>query len=172
MYPASLDSLPGPGSRPEAGPSGAGSTPGACVGADPARAESGTGGSAARRGGEASGAGDGGSGPLVALGQGIEVPEGPAAEMWAATLEALARRTAAAAERVAALAGPHGRLVVFGGGSRSPAWLRAKEAAVTVPVVGCPVAEAAARGAALAAGVAAGWWPTPAAGATGTMASL
>jgi xylulokinase len=84
--------------------------------------------------------------------------------MWTATLEALARRTAVAAERVTAFAGPHRRLVVFGGGSRSPASLRAKAAAFAVPVVGCPVAEAAARGAALAAGVAAGWWPIPAAG--------
>ena len=69
-----------------------------------------------------------------------------------------------AAGRVADLAGPHRRLVVFGGGSRSPAWLRAKAAEAGVPVLGCPVPEAAARGAALAAGVAAGWWPSPAAG--------
>jgi xylulokinase len=95
-------------------------------------------------------------GKMVALGQGIEVPDGSAGEMWIGTLGALARRTAAAAERVAALAGPHRRLVVFGGGSRSPAWLQAKAAALAIPVVGCPVAEAAARGAALAAGVAAG----------------
>jgi xylulokinase len=116
---------------------------------------------------EGEGAPHGGvSGPMVALGQGIEVPDGSAAEMWTATLEALARRTAAAAERVATLAGPHRCLVVFGGGSRSPAWLRAKAAAFTVPVVGSRAAEAAARGAAIAAGVAAGWWPTPAAGPT------
>jgi xylulokinase len=106
----------------------------------------------------------GSSRPMVALGQGLEVPDGPATAMWTETLAALAGRTAAAAERVAALAGPHRRLVVFGGGSRSPAWLAAKAAAVTVPVVGCPVPEAAARGAALAAGVAAGWWPSPADG--------
>ncbi|MDQ1516031.1 MAG: hypothetical protein QOE80_1861 [Actinomycetota bacterium] len=109
---------------------------------------------------------EGPAGGLVALGQGIEVPEGPAAEMWTATLAALARRTAAAAERVAAVAGPHRRLVVFGGGSRNPEWLRAKAAVLRIPVLACPVAEAAARGAALAAGVAAGWWPTPAAGPT------
>jgi xylulokinase len=116
-----------------------------------------------------SGAGDGiaaAVGGVVALGLGIEVAVGPAAEMWTATLGALARRTAAAAERVAALAGPHRRLVVFGGGSRNPAWLRAKAAVVGVPVLRSPVAEATARGAALAAGVAAGWWPTPAAGPT------
>jgi xylulokinase len=101
---------------------------------------------------------------MVSLPQGIEVPAGPPGELWTATLCALARRTAAAAERVRALAGPHGRLIVFGGGSRSGVWLRAKAAEAGVPVVGCPVPEAAARGAALAAGVAAGWWPDTAAG--------
>jgi sugar (pentulose or hexulose) kinase len=104
------------------------------------------------------------AGPMVALAQGIEIPEGPPAAMWTATLRALARRTAAAAERVAGLTGPHSRLVVFGGGSRSAAWLRAKEAALDIPVVSFPVPDASARGAALAAGVATGWWPDPAAG--------
>jgi xylulokinase len=111
----------------------------------------------------------GGAGEMVALSQGIEVPDGPAAEMWTATLRVLARRTAAAAERVKALVGPHRRLVVFGGGSRSPAWLRAKAAEAGVPVLRSPVAEAAARGAALAAGVAAGWWPSLSAGPTPTL---
>ncbi len=106
------------------------------------------------------------AGDPVVLGQGIEVPDGAPAEMWRATVRALSRRTAAAAERVAALAGPHARLVVFGGGSRSTAWLRAKAAELRVPVVACSVPEAAVRGAALAAGVAAGWWPTVAAGPT------
>ena len=96
-------------------------------------------------------------GPMVDLGQGIEVPAGPPGAMWTATLQALTRRTAAAAERVAALAGPHRRLVVFGGGSRSPVWLRAKVAEMGCPVVTSPDAGATARGAALAAGVAAGW---------------
>lgn len=105
-------------------------------------------------------------GSTVDLGQGIEIPDGPAGEMWTATLEALAGRTATAAERIAALTGPHRRLVVFGGGSRNIAWLRAKAAVAGVPVVACSASEAAARGAALAAGVAAGWWPTPAAGPT------
>ena len=45
-------------------------------------------------------------GPMVDLGQGIEVPAGPPGAMWTATLQALTRRTAAAAERVTALAGP------------------------------------------------------------------
>jgi xylulokinase len=95
-------------------------------------------------------------GPMVDLGQGIEVPDGPPAVMWTATLEVLARRTAAAAERVSALAGPHRRLVVFGGGSRSPVWLRAKIAEMACPVVTGADAGAA-RGAALTAGVAAAW---------------
>jgi xylulokinase len=81
------------------------------------------------------------------------------------TTRTLAGSTAAAAERIAALAGPHDRLVVFGGGSRSPVWLRAKAAALGMPVVRGS-AEAVARGAALVAGVAAGWWATPAAGPT------
>jgi xylulokinase len=83
---------------------------------------------------------------------------GPAAERWAETVGTLAMSTAAAAGRVAALAGPHRRLAVFGGGSRSPMWLQAKASTAGVPVVRCSVTEAAARGAALAAGVAAGWW--------------
>ncbi|HYH48952.1 MAG TPA: cobalt-precorrin-5B (C(1))-methyltransferase, partial [Acidimicrobiia bacterium] len=103
-------------------------------------------------------------GSAIDLGQDIEVPAGPPAAMWAAARQALAERTAAAAERVAALAGPHDRLVVFGGGSRSRAWLSAKENALGIPVVSCPVPEATARGAALAAGVAAGWWSSPAEG--------
>ncbi len=98
---------------------------------------------------------------VVALGQGIEVPVGPPAEMWTAMLRSLARRTAEAAQRVAALAGPHRRLVVFGGGSGSTPWLAAKAAVAGVPVVRSPVAEAAARGAAIAAGVAVGWWASP-----------
>jgi xylulokinase len=106
------------------------------------------------------------AGDPVVLGQGIEVPTGAPGEMWRATLGALSRRTAAAAARVAALAGPHARLFVFGGGSRSTAWLTAKAEEVGVPVVACSIPEAAARGAGLAAGVAAGWWPRVAAGPT------
>jgi xylulokinase len=106
------------------------------------------------------------AGDPVALGQGIEVPAGSPREMWTATLGALARRTAAAAKRVAAVAGPHSRLIVFGGGSRSSAWVRAKAVALELPVVACSVSEAAARGAALAAGVAAEWWTSIAAGPT------
>ncbi|HEV7865386.1 MAG TPA: FGGY family carbohydrate kinase [Acidimicrobiia bacterium] len=141
VEPAALDDLVG--NDDAAGSSGAGVVPESVVDAPP-----------------------GAVADVVSLGQGIEVPAGPAGEMWMATLAALTRRTAAAAERVAALAGPHQRLVVFGGGSRSPAWLRAKAAEVGVPVLRSPVAEAAAHGAALAAGVAAGWWPALAAAPT------
>jgi sugar (pentulose or hexulose) kinase len=65
----------------------------------------------------------------------------------------------AAAGRAAQVAGPHDRLVVFGGGSRSRPWLEAKARAARVPVVRSTVTDAAARGAAMAAGSAAGWWP-------------
>lgn len=115
-------------------------------------------------GSAAPGNGDERGARVVPLGQGVEVHAGAPGAMWAETVRTLAGRAAAAGERVAALAGPHRRLVVFGGGSHSSAWLRAKAEEVGVPVVRCSVAEAAARGAALAAGVAAGWWPTIAAG--------
>jgi len=134
-------------------------TLGAHLGVDPATLDR----LAAGEGAEG-GAGSAGDPAPVDLGQGIVVPDGPPAGMWTATLRALARRTAAAADRVAALSGPHHRLVVFGGGSRSPMWLRAKAEELGVPVIACPVAEAAARGAALVGGVAAGWWPDVGAG--------
>lgn len=102
-------------------------------------------------------------GHLVALAQGIEVPDGRPDEMWTATLTALAHRTADAAQRVAALAGPPRRLVMFGGGSRSRVWSEVKAAVLGIPVLSFPAAEAAARGAALVGGVAAGWWPSLAA---------
>lgn len=95
---------------------------------------------------------------------GLDDLTGAGARRWAAAARMLAQKTAAAAARVAALTGPHQRLVVFGGGSRSQVWLRAKAAAAGVPVVRSTVAEATARGAAVAAGAAAGWWPTVAGG--------
>jgi xylulokinase len=82
-----------------------------------------------------------------------------AGRRWTAALTDLAGRTVAAAGRVAQVAGPHDRLVVFGGGSRSRPWLEAKARAARVPVVRSTVTDAAARGAAMAAGSAAGWWP-------------
>ncbi len=85
--------------------------------------------------------------------------ESEAGRRWSAALADLVGRTVEAGARVAELAGPHRRLVVFGGGSRSPLWLAAKAGAAGVPVLRSTVADAAARGAALAAGSAAGWWP-------------
>jgi sugar (pentulose or hexulose) kinase len=97
--------------------------------------------------------------------------EAEMARQWCAALAALAGRTVAAGARVAELVGPHRRLVVFGGGSRSAPWLAAKARAAGVPVVRSGLAEAAARGAALAAGAAAGWWPTVSAGPTPPLAA-
>jgi xylulokinase len=72
-------------------------------------------------------------------------------ERWTATLQELTARTAEAVERMVALTGPYGRLVVFGGGSRSRRWAEAKAARLDVPLQRCPFPDAAARGAALAA---------------------
>jgi len=102
----------------------------------------------------------------------IGTGEVEAARRWRATLVELAERTVDAGTRVAELVGPHRRLVVFGGGSRSAPWLAAKARAAGVPVLRSTVADAAARGAALAAGVAAGWWPTVPAGPTPRLAGV
>jgi xylulokinase len=82
-----------------------------------------------------------------------------AGRRWSAALVELVDRTVAAGRRMTELLGPHRRLIVFGGGSRSAPWLAAKAAAAGVPVLRSTVVEAAARGAAVAAGSAAGWWP-------------
>ena len=87
-----------------------------------------------------------------------------AGRRWAAALDDLAHRTMEAGGRVAELLGPHRRLMVFGGGSRSAPWLAAKARVAGVPTLRSGVAEAAARGAALAGGAAAGWWPNASAG--------
>jgi xylulokinase len=114
---------------------------------------------------ESGGAGAAGaSGPRLALAPGLEVPDGPPGVVWAGALRALTARTVATAARTAVLLGPHRRLIVFGGGSRSRPWLVAKAQMAGVPVLRSAAAEAAARGAALAAGAAAGWWPAPSAG--------
>jgi xylulokinase len=105
---------------------------------------------------------------IDALARGVPVsfPDAPDGEIWAGLLHALSARTAAAYGRLAKVAGPWERLVVFGGGAASQPWLRAKAAAVPVPVVHSATGSAVARGAALYAGVAAGWWPSPAAAPT------
>lgn len=82
--------------------------------------------------------------------------------VWAGLLWALAVRTADAITRISGVVGPASRMVVFGGGSRSRRWLLAKSEVCPVPVWRSTTEEAAARGAAVYAGVAGGWWPSPA----------
>ena len=94
---------------------------------------------------------------------GVARPEGPPGAVWNGVLDALAARTWDAVGRVEEVVGPAGRLVVFGGGSRSGPWLRAKAGGGRLPVVRSEAGEAVARGAAVSAGAAAGWWPSPAA---------
>ena len=94
-----------------------------------------------------------------------DVPAGPPGAVWAGALRELSARTVAAAAGPATLLGPHRRMTVFGGGSRSRPWVAAQAAAMAgVPVLRSTASEATARGAALAAGAAAGWWPSPSAG--------
>jgi hypothetical protein len=77
------------------------------------------------------------------------------AHVWRATLEAAADASAAALDRLQAIAGEPGRIVMSGGEARSPA-VRAVREARRGPLYWSPVREAAARGAALLAGGAAG----------------
>lgn len=99
----------------------------------------------------------------IGKGEDVRLPAQAPGQVWSALLQALVERTVQAAERASAVVGPGQRLVVFGGGSRSRPWLRAKAGAVPFPVIRSATAEAAARGAAVYAGVAAGWWASPAA---------
>jgi xylulokinase len=98
---------------------------------------------------------------------GAALPAGAPGQVWAGLLEALAERTAEAFGRLTDVLGARREVVVFGGGSVSGPWLRAKAARLSVPVLRSTVASAVARGAAVQAGVAAGWWasadeaPTP-----------
>lgn len=87
---------------------------------------------------------------------------------WAGVLDDLTARTVDAYDRLTGVLGPRQRVVVFGGGSVSEPWLRAKAAALPVPVVRSTVTSAVARGAAVHAGVAAGWWPSEADAPRGT----
>ena len=94
----------------------------------------------------------------------LELPPGSPGEIWNGLLHALAARTAEAADRLGELLGSSRRMIVFGGGSVSIPWLRAKARSLRLPVLRLAASEAAARGAAITAGVAAGWWPgTPSA---------
>lgn len=95
----------------------------------------------------------------------LDAADGGPGAAWHGELRALAERTADSADRLAGLLGPAGRIVAFGGGSRSRPWMRLKAGlSAPTPVFRADVDEAAARGAAMAAGVAAGWWATPGAG--------
>lgn len=95
----------------------------------------------------------------VAAGSEPQLPPGSPGEIWNGLLHALAARTTAAADRLTELLGPSRRMVVFGGGSVSDPWLRAKARSLRLPLVRAAAGEAVARGAAIIAGVAAGWWP-------------
>jgi sugar (pentulose or hexulose) kinase len=75
--------------------------------------------------------------------------------VWRATLEAAADASAAALDRLQAVAGEPGRIVMSGGEARSAA-VRAVREARRGSLRWSPVREAAARGAALLAGSAAG----------------
>ena len=94
-------------------------------------------------------------------------PGDEGSRIWAGVLADLTARTADAHRRLTGVIGPRTRVVVFGGGSVSDPWLRAKADALPLPVARSPVTSAVARGAAVHAGVAAGWWasereaPTP-----------
>lgn len=86
---------------------------------------------------------------------------------WAGVLAELTSRAVEGYGRLTTVLGARDRIVVFGGGSASEPWLRAKAQAFDIPVVRSAARSAVARGAAVHAGVAAGWWssadeaPTP-----------
>lgn len=75
--------------------------------------------------------------------------------LWRAALEAAGRETARILDELASVAGPHGRLVVAGGWTRSQAF-RSIKREVIGPFEVPDVSEAGARGAALFGGLAAG----------------
>ena len=66
----------------------------------------------------------------LARGASVTFPDAPAGEVWAGLLHALSARTADGYDRLTKVVGPSRRLVVFGGGSASVPWLRAKVAAL------------------------------------------
>ena len=88
----------------------------------------------------------------------LRLPDAPRGLVWRAAIDVCEAESAALLERMAAVAGPHRRVVVAGGWARDDAFMQAKAAlgAVEAP----PVTEAGARGAALLAGVAAGLYPS------------
>ena len=100
---------------------------------------------------------------VLALQEGnkVSLPKEPGIA-WRMALRGLGRRTAEAARRLAAVTGPARRIVVFGGGSGIDVWLDEKKNAFSVPVACLHGPDAVAAAAAEYAGVATGWWPTPA----------
>lgn len=94
----------------------------------------------------------------VDVGAAYSPPPIERAGIWSALLHELAARTADAAARVTSLGGAPDRLIAFGGGSRSDAWMKARAAHVEIPVLRVLSAEGVARGAAAFAGIAAEWW--------------
>jgi xylulokinase len=92
----------------------------------------------------------------LAKGRPVDLPAAPPGPVWAGVLHALTLRTIRAYYRLAPVAGPVERVVVFGGGSASAPWVAAKTAAFPVPVMASDVTSAVARGAALYAGETAG----------------
>jgi sugar (pentulose or hexulose) kinase len=79
--------------------------------------------------------------------------------LWRAALEAAGRETARILDELASVAGPHDRLVVTGGWTRSRAYRSIKRDEIG-PFDVPEVAEAGARGAALFGGLAAGLFET------------
>ncbi|HET9724242.1 MAG TPA: FGGY family carbohydrate kinase [Actinomycetota bacterium] len=77
------------------------------------------------------------------------------AALWRAALEAAGHETARILDELASVAGPHGRLVVVGGWTRSETYRQIKRASVGACEIP-QVVEAGARGAALFGGLAAG----------------
>jgi len=96
----------------------------------------------------------------IQAGEPAELPDAPPGEVWNGLLRALSERTFEAAGRLRDLLGEEERLIVFGGGSRSDPWMRAKARLANGPVLRARGPDAVARGAACFAGVAAGAWPT------------
>lgn len=90
------------------------------------------------------------------------LPAGPDGDVWCTLLHELAALTAKATVQVISLVGPKRRMVVFGGGASSEPWVAAKAELAPLDVWRTGTAEAVARGAAIYAGVAAGWWSSPA----------
>jgi sugar (pentulose or hexulose) kinase len=84
----------------------------------------------------------------------LDLPDAPPGVIWRAAIDACEAEMASLLDRMAAITGPHRRVLVTGGWSRDEAVMRSKNArgAIEAP----PVTEAGARGAALIAGVAAG----------------